>query len=273
MEGEKRVQTWGPLVGAFAAGLVAGALGGFLVTRRLDQKKVDDEIDREVAALRAHYAARAGRPPSGQRDNEDQRTATTVGERPGGMATRWGPGKVEPILPRTETSADDDATGDRGLVSSRLADLTADDADADDPDSGRNPLEGEPSADAGLDDEDPLEEDPSDGGRLVELEPEPSVTNLHPHQITRSEFYDKTETANGKLTITYYLGDKILVDDKDVPIRDNVSVVGAEFLSYFDGPDDPDLCYVRNNKLRLDFEIIRDQRAFTEAVLNYRAPE
>ena len=54
---------------------------------------------------------------------------------------------------------------------------------------------------------------------------------LTPFIITRTEFYEDydEEGGNQKIGITHYMGDGVLADDKDVPIRDSASVVGTDY--------------------------------------------
>ena len=69
-------------------------------------------------------------------------------------------------------------------------------------------------------------------------------------------------------TFTYYEKDDVLVDERDTPIDDIDGIVGLEHLDQFGyGSNDPNIVYVRNDFLSMDFEIIRDFDSYEETVL------
>lgn len=57
-------------------------------------------------------------------------------------------------------------------------------------------------------------------------------------------------------TLTYY-SDGVLTDDQDNPIEDVQGMVGNDSLMHF-GEYEPDAVYVRNDRLKVDFEILLD---------------
>ena len=65
-------------------------------------------------------------------------------------------------------------------------------------------------------------------------------------------------------TLLYY-ADGVLTDEHNNPIEDVESLVGEESLTHFgDYPDDPDTVYVRNERTMTDYEILADDRKFSE---------
>ncbi|MFA6661458.1 MAG: hypothetical protein WCS56_00325 [Bacilli bacterium] len=78
-----------------------------------------------------------------------------------------------------------------------------------------------------------------------------------PEIITSQSFVDEYPDHQ-KLTLNYYAGDDILVDEDDNPIEDVEIVVGYDSLNHFGeyGPEE-DVLYVRNLKFEIDYEIIR----------------
>lgn len=77
-----------------------------------------------------------------------------------------------------------------------------------------------------------------------------------------------------QVTLIYYAGDGVLVDDKEEPINDVERMLGKGFgLGSFGGAsNDANLCYVRNPKLEVDFEICLDKGSYVDVVLNYGRP-
>lgn len=65
-------------------------------------------------------------------------------------------------------------------------------------------------------------------------------------------------------TLLYY-ADGVLTDEHNNVIEDVESLVGEESLTHFgDYPDDPDTVYVRNEQTMTDYEILADDRKFSE---------
>ena len=87
-------------------------------------------------------------------------------------------------------------------------------------------------------------------------EPAPSEG---PYVIAPSEFgacgYDT-------VSLTWY-ADEVLADDMDEPVTDVNDVVGLESLSCF-GDYEDDCVFVRNDDLKTDFEILADNRRYTD---------
>lgn len=91
-----------------------------------------------------------------------------------------------------------------------------------------------------------------------------------PFRISTDAFMDD-ENEFAKITITYYEGDHTLTDEREQIIPDIEGVVGQENLYHF-GEDSDSLhtVYVRNEKLRTDFEIVREEGSYTTVVLGVR---
>lgn len=86
-----------------------------------------------------------------------------------------------------------------------------------------------------------------------------------PYVIHRDEFYENTHDYS-QYTLTYYSGDDILVDEEDAPIYGYHKVVGD--LKFGHGSQgDPNVFFVRNDKLRAEYEIINDPGLYSVEVL------
>jgi hypothetical protein len=90
-----------------------------------------------------------------------------------------------------------------------------------------------------------------------------------PRVISPDEFGelgDEYET----MSLTYY-ADGVLADDMDEPIDDVDDIVGTESLNHFGDYDgDEDSVFVRNDRMRCDYEILRDTRNYSEVKKLYR---
>lgn len=63
-----------------------------------------------------------------------------------------------------------------------------------------------------------------------------------------------------KVVLTYYPHERVLVNDDEETEDDLEALIGWESLGSFGGDDhgDPDVVYVRNPRLRTDFEVVRE---------------
>ena len=136
--------------------------------------------------------------------------------------------------------------------------------------------EADPAGDTGPDDVDPGDVSPEEGG-VAPVRTEALVSAVErsinrPYKIPREEFED-TPPGFQRLTLTYYAGDNVLTDEKDVPIENISKVSGPLGPLIFGGiSGDPHICYIRNQALEADLEIILDRRKWTDAALNYGDP-
>ena len=116
--------------------------------------------------------------------------------------------------------------------------------------------------------EDPDEPDPKDYDEYVEAvrtlgynhEEGGAMMGDKPYVIHPTEFGEKDDYGTETLM---YFADKILTDDMDHPIEDVEAMVGVESLTHF-GEYEEDSVHVRNDRLKIDFEILRDERRFVD---------
>ena len=91
---------------------------------------------------------------------------------------------------------------------------------------------------------------------------EEKATMDKPYVISPDDFmeFDDYET----ISLTYY-SDKILADDNDELVDDVEEIVGFESLKHF-GEYEDDAVFVRNDRLKCDYEILLDHRKYSEVV-------
>lgn len=90
-----------------------------------------------------------------------------------------------------------------------------------------------------------------------------------PYMITMIEF-GENEPDHDQVSITYYAGDKILADDKDKPLADADRCVGLDNLQKFGGMPDPTIILVRNERLRMDYEVNLREGKYAHEVAGFR---
>lgn len=97
---------------------------------------------------------------------------------------------------------------------------------------------------------------------------EPMVRARKPYVISPDEFM---ELGNYEaISLTYY-ADNILADDEDEIIEDYENTIGEGSLDHF-GEYEDDSVFVRNDALKCDYEILRDQRRYSDIVLRNARP-
>jgi hypothetical protein len=91
---------------------------------------------------------------------------------------------------------------------------------------------------------------------------EAPMTVDKPYVIAPEEFGDLDDYET--ISLTYY-ADQILADDNDVIVDDVEDVVGFDSLNSF-GEYEDDSVFVRNDRLKCDYEILLDQRKYSSVI-------
>lgn len=81
-----------------------------------------------------------------------------------------------------------------------------------------------------------------------------------PYVIAPEEFGDIDDYE--RISLTYY-SDKVLTDEDDELIEDVDDIVGLDSLNTF-GQYEDDSVYVRNDRLKCDYEILLDERDYSD---------
>lgn len=84
-----------------------------------------------------------------------------------------------------------------------------------------------------------------------------------PYIIHQDEFA-QSEHGYEQVMYMYYDGDGVLTDDDNKPLVDGKSIVGADNLKWGHGADDPDVVHIRNDRLNLEMQIVRDPRSYED---------
>lgn len=86
-----------------------------------------------------------------------------------------------------------------------------------------------------------------------------------PYVISPEEFSDIWEYDT--ISLTYY-ADNVLTDDEDEVMEDIEGTVGADSLERF-GEYEDDAVYVRNDRLKCYYEILKDLRNYSDVISRY----
>lgn len=74
-----------------------------------------------------------------------------------------------------------------------------------------------------------------------------------------------------KVSLTYY-SDEVLTDEDCKPLLDVDAIIGHESLYHF-GDYEDDSVYVRNERLKCDFEVLLDHRRYDDVRKNKKRPK
>lgn len=88
-----------------------------------------------------------------------------------------------------------------------------------------------------------------------------------PYVIAPEEFGEIEEYE--KISLMYY-ADNVLTDDQDEPIDDIPGIVGEDFAIHF-GEYEDDSVFIRNDRLKCDYEILLSERDYAE-ILQTKPP-
>lgn len=91
------------------------------------------------------------------------------------------------------------------------------------------------------------------------MEKEMVDTIEKPYVISPDEFGEFEEYS--QISLTYY-SDGVLADDADDLMDDIADTVGSDFASHF-GDYEEDSVFIRNDRFKCDYEILRDNRAYS----------
>lgn len=92
-----------------------------------------------------------------------------------------------------------------------------------------------------------------------------------PYILHKDEFFAQERPDYSQLTLTYFVGDDVLVDQDEKPIYPFQNVTGP--LTFGHGSGDPNVVYIRNEKLKAEYEVIKMNAMYAVEVLGLEAEE
>lgn len=98
------------------------------------------------------------------------------------------------------------------------------------------------------------------------MEPDETKMSDAPYVISPDEFGELDDYE--VISLTYYK-DGVLADDADDILDDVDTIVGEDSLERF-GEYEPDCVYVRNDSRKCDYEILLDEREYSDVVESFR---
>jgi len=90
-----------------------------------------------------------------------------------------------------------------------------------------------------------------------------------PYVISLERFLQERNDFD-KVRVYYYAVDDTLVYDNEDIIDDTDLLIGTDYLDWFgDASEDPYVVYVRNERIEIDFEVVRIEKSYAETVLGF----
>lgn len=94
-----------------------------------------------------------------------------------------------------------------------------------------------------------------------------------PYVISDESFHEEMKEYD-KITLYYYTVDDVVADEADEIVEDIVNVIGPRSLDALfklfsigdEDNEDPDVIHVRNERLEIDYEIIRMEKSYSETI-------
>jgi hypothetical protein len=107
-------------------------------------------------------------------------------------------------------------------------------------------------------------------GEVVDINiDEENRSSDHPYAIVTSEYFSEEMTFD-KLSVAYYPGNGVLLDERDEVIDDIEGAIGTDNLLRFGhGSDDPSMVYVRNEKQEADYEVCLMEGSYSPKMSNW----
>lgn len=81
--------------------------------------------------------------------------------------------------------------------------------------------------------------------------------------ISEEEYME--EGDYDKVSLEYFEGDKMLVDDRDIPVDDPDAIIGEGTLDDFVISDDAEM-YVRNDNISIDYELTKSEGSYRDYI-------
>lgn len=219
--------------GGIAGGLLLGSAVTYMITKKRLEAKYEETLGEEIAKAKAHY----------NEIGKDRLRVTTV----------------EPV----------EETAERALTSyqGREVPLTMDE-NADDP----LPEEVEVEVDVTVRPNNVFTANQADVEWDQDREENIRLEQIDKPYVISVREYSESDYRNSSLA--YFAEDGVLIDEREQPIPDIDAVINEANLERFGhGSNDRRIVYVRNDKLEMDFEVVRSEGSYAKEVLGLQHEE
>lgn len=113
--------------------------------------------------------------------------------------------------------------------------------------------------------------EPDDTWSYEEEEQARAIRAPHDPYVIHLDEWNAAERGYTQTSLQWYEVDEVLTDEADAPIPNPKAVVGE--LQWGHGSGNDDVCFVRNELLKTEYEVIRVRDSYTNMLLGLRAEE
>lgn len=85
--------------------------------------------------------------------------------------------------------------------------------------------------------------------------------------VISKDSFENDDSEYTQNTLTYFADDDVLADERDQPIHNKRPIVGEDNLRFGEESNDPNIVYIRNDILEVDFEVCLSEGSFAHEVL------
>lgn len=252
-----------------AGGVALGGFAGFLVAKKVLEKKYRELADEEIESVRKAYQEELDKHrerPTNQKFATPQEAAESLRDKPEVLtpeeAEIYNAQRIEDGRKLVETLAEQEYVEEpkEPAKSYNIWDGPGV--------SNPNALE-EPASE----DDEEWPGDANEPGEFSTIDgPEVVRSADVPYVIGTGDYYAEADGYT-KLVLGYYEGDKVLADEREKPINDVERTVGTDNLKQFGFlSGDKDTVLIRNERLRTDFEIHREEGSYRDIILRQSIP-
>lgn len=222
------------IAGASVIGVAVGAAGGYIVASKRLGKQFDEALEREITEAKEFYS-RVNK--SGDYSTPESAAEKLVGEAADAML------KYQGRHP-SEKSLEDEASPVEVVVRSDGDDIEVTTED--------------------------VEEDVTNNifQTTAESIDTSNRNSEEPYIITLAEWMENPNDHD-QVQCTYYEGDGVVADERDKPVADSNRCVGLGNLEKFGVGEDPNVLLIRNERLRVDYEVLRSTGKFAHEVMGF----
>ena len=118
----------------------------------------------------------------------------------------------------------------------------------------------------------PVDPDPAPRPDWIYAKELEARSSEYPYIIHEDE-YRESELDYAQVSYTYYAADDVLVGEDDRPITHPDLTVGQNNLRFGHGSEDPNIVFVRNDRLELEMEICRSPGSYEQEILGLEHSE
>lgn len=102
----------------------------------------------------------------------------------------------------------------------------------------------------------------------IDVEREKRAKATGPYIISEEEYFEN-EDSYSQTSLSWFDGDDVLTDEKDVPIRDVTPIIGVDTLKFGYGSGDANTVFIRNDRFQALYEVTRSEGEYAKEVLGF----